>query len=302
MYTSMAALVLVAGCFAPHAPSDVPCDPARPACPDDQACRATGTGFACLSHAAPDAMAEVVPDMTVDTDGDGISDGADNCPSVANPDQDNYDGDRFGDACDPCPPYANDAPIDSDGDGVSDECDPDPATPGDSIVVFDSFRHGLDRWHATGTWTIVDDGASVDLGVGARAMLELPAPVATRFSVVAAFTAAALANPPPYAAGMGVVSDAIACELVLTSGGDSRIALVNTSYETSLASAGHPLALDTPYATAITKTDQVYRCRATPTELTKSSNSASANPELGIRALGARGVFHWTMVLANAPH
>src|SRR5262249_35211288 len=38
-----------------------------------------------------------------DTDGDGIHDCADNCPTVPNPTQANADGDAFGDACDPCP-------------------------------------------------------------------------------------------------------------------------------------------------------------------------------------------------------
>lgn len=38
-----------------------------------------------------------------DTDGDGICDDTDNCPTVYNPNQSNIDGDAFGDACDPCP-------------------------------------------------------------------------------------------------------------------------------------------------------------------------------------------------------
>jgi uncharacterized repeat protein (TIGR01451 family) len=49
-------------------------------------------------------------DDDVDTDGDGISDAADNCPSVANAGQTDLDGDGQGDTCDP----------DSDGDGVAD--------------------------------------------------------------------------------------------------------------------------------------------------------------------------------------
>ncbi len=36
-----------------------------------------------------------------DTDGDGISDGQDNCPTEPNPDQIDTDGDGLGDACDP---------------------------------------------------------------------------------------------------------------------------------------------------------------------------------------------------------
>jgi hypothetical protein len=43
-----------------------------------------------------------------DSDGDGFRDGEDNCPSVANPEQDDLDGDKAGDLCD----------SDADGDQV----------------------------------------------------------------------------------------------------------------------------------------------------------------------------------------
>ena len=39
----------------------------------------------------------------VDTDGDGVPDATDNCPTVPNPDQKDTDGDGIGDACDPTP-------------------------------------------------------------------------------------------------------------------------------------------------------------------------------------------------------
>jgi Thrombospondin type 3 repeat len=54
-----------------------------------------------------------------DTDGDGIPDSSDNCPSVPNPDQADSDHDGFGDACDG----------DRDGDGVpnGDDACPDVA-------------------------------------------------------------------------------------------------------------------------------------------------------------------------------
>lgn len=82
-----------------------------------------------------------------DTDGDGVPNAEDNCPTVFNParpldkgKQENSDGDALGDACDPCPldkdattctPPASVKP-DRDADGVEDAKDncPDLANPG----------------------------------------------------------------------------------------------------------------------------------------------------------------------------
>ena len=75
----------------------------------------------------------------IDTDGDGILDINDNCPSVENADQIDTDSDGTGDACDNCPsdPIKTDPGIcgcgvvdnDSDGDGTAncnDNCPSDP--------------------------------------------------------------------------------------------------------------------------------------------------------------------------------
>ena len=79
-------------------------------------------------------------DVDVDTDGDGVQDGSDNCPKVKNDDQDDADMDGIGDACDAdfvdvdtdsdgildradnCPVDANPDQLDTDGDGVGDAC------------------------------------------------------------------------------------------------------------------------------------------------------------------------------------
>lgn len=42
-------------------------------------------------------------ELLSDSDGDGVSDDDDNCPTTPNSGQEDADGDGFGDACDPCP-------------------------------------------------------------------------------------------------------------------------------------------------------------------------------------------------------
>lgn len=58
-----------------------------------------------------------------DSDGDGIVNSADNCPSIANPTQTNSDGDGFGDACDNCPTVTNPSQLDSNQNNIGDACD-----------------------------------------------------------------------------------------------------------------------------------------------------------------------------------
>ena len=74
----------------------------------------------------------------IDSDGDGILDGQDNCPYVANADQADADNDGVGDVCDDdadndgvsdafdnCPNTPNADQADADNDGIGDVCDND---------------------------------------------------------------------------------------------------------------------------------------------------------------------------------
>jgi hypothetical protein len=63
------------------------------------------------------------PGAVSDYDGDGIFDGADNCPKVGNADQADDDFDGAGEACDNCPGAWNPFQEDYDADGVGGACD-----------------------------------------------------------------------------------------------------------------------------------------------------------------------------------
>ncbi len=84
--------------------------------------------------------------LIADTDGDGVVDGTDNCPTITNADQLDTDNDGVGNACDTdddgdgiddgtdnCPLAANPSQADTDGDGVGDACDTNTDTDSDGI-------------------------------------------------------------------------------------------------------------------------------------------------------------------------
>jgi hypothetical protein len=96
-------------------------------------------------------------DPFADSDGDGVLDVDDNCPTVPNPEQHDEDGDGVGDACDNCPHVSNPGQEDSDGDGVGDACDPNPDVPGDVLLFFDGFNGNelSPEWaFAPSSWTV----------------------------------------------------------------------------------------------------------------------------------------------------
>ena len=65
------------------------------------------------------------PALTLDADGDGTEEAADNCPGFRNPTQGDFDADAHGDACDNCAGTSNPLQENNDTDGSGDACDPD---------------------------------------------------------------------------------------------------------------------------------------------------------------------------------
>jgi hypothetical protein len=109
-----------------------------------QICTSQGDG---IPDACDNCPSVYNPDQA-DTDGDGLGNACDNCGFVANPAQADFDGDGAGDLCDNCPSTANPPQADSDHDGLGDACD---LCPHHKCEVHDcltenaeSPRHGTD--------------------------------------------------------------------------------------------------------------------------------------------------------------
>ena len=105
--------------------------------------RPLGSGYdmGAYEYPPPDTDGDGIPDyrdncptvantQQTDGDGDGVGDACDNCPAVANVSQADRDGDGYGDACDNCPSKCNSLQLDADHDSIGDVCDPTPGCGG----------------------------------------------------------------------------------------------------------------------------------------------------------------------------
>ncbi|MBZ0253469.1 MAG: trypsin-like peptidase domain-containing protein, partial [Candidatus Methylomirabilis sp.] len=73
---------------------------------------------------------EIEGALSDDSDGDGVPNASDNCPTISNPTQADQDSDGYGDACDCAPtnPNINPGEVEIPGNGIDEDCNA--GTPG----------------------------------------------------------------------------------------------------------------------------------------------------------------------------
>lgn len=284
-------------------------------------CRAAGATTACASGGDPGNDGAIGDGTTSTPDGeqcpgdldcDGVPDGSDNCPTVANPGQENEDGDRFGDVCDPCPPFVDADPvIDTDGDGVSDQCDPRLTTPGDKIVAFEGFAHGVPpTWNPAGTWTDDGSGDLVVANSAAIATLTAFGIASDHETVSTGLTALVLGASSQF----GVVDDrvdgsGVSCTQEFgidgTTGARTEILVLDFEGHAILSDQPAAVAANQPLTVALRHDITAFDCDITNGSTTVDGSGtasiASGSAAIGMLMVGANATveFQWLMVVAN---
>jgi hypothetical protein len=315
-------LILIAACYAPTIPAGAPCVTTSE-CPGEQQC-IVGHCTRIAASPGPDGggggtdAGRDGPPGTLDRDGDGVLDTADNCPDKSNADQANEDGDRFGDVCDPCPFDRNDNPSDPDGDGVADACDPNPTVAGDHIELFEGFHHGLPSWTRTGTWTAVGD--SVRLTTNATSdgylipTLPRPLPNPSRVAVFASVAIESVAgtnSTTDHGVGVSAPFEAatdsgIECALYQPSNvvGDRYVSLGDDFSQKEIAFTSLSWTNQTAYTIGVVRRGTAYTCGAvepngTAHTATGTSTTSTASPQLSVRAYAATATVSWVLVVSS---
>jgi hypothetical protein len=245
----------------------------------------------------------------LDTDHDGVPDDVDNCPGVANPDQDNEDGDALGDLCDPCPPIADamDPGADRDGDGVGDACDPHPDTPGDRLALFEGFNRAPTTLTLVGAWTFANGRATVtgslnELTAATTVSATPSETVSTRVTIGEMF-GSDVARP------IGVVHefnkptlDGIMCVFGLDPSNAQVYALAsNATTGVLLPSVPTIASVGTSSTFSSLREANDYACSAQrlTTPLKASSNVTSNPNRVGLFSRSASASFDWLMVVTS---
>jgi hypothetical protein len=312
---SLAGLLCLAACYAPDIARGVECAP-NGRCPEGQIC----DGRVCVIPGLIDAAV----DATIpDEDGDGVPDMTDNCPAVANADQDNEDKDRFGDACDPCPAFGDDTPGDQDRDGVADACDPNPMLAGDRIELFEGFHKGLPSWMRTGTWTASDDAVQIDAPAETAQYMIVPASATDRVQVFASIEIDTVATAVVHFFEVSLPNDAasnlgIGCEVFQPEPANGRyLSLWDGLNPTTnlpprppgreLGQAAFAWDVKRNYVVSLKRMGTSYTCRITspdgsvPLDALGSSSSGAglASPTAVIRARSLAARVLWVMVVRS---
>jgi hypothetical protein len=312
-----------AGCYSPNVMVGATCDPATAVCPREQACVNTGDGYHCERSGGsgdhPDgAPSDGTPpidtpalDPNLDEDGDGVNNGADNCPFVVNADQHNEDGDKFGDACDPCPILAAGIEADADGDGVGDNCDPHPNTPGDHIYLFETFKNGVQTgpgWDSYGTWTAAADSVSISVDSSAHANVSYTMPTTGTETITTAMTLTSIGTANNRGAGTidekgNAGSDGVACDLWANTSGTHELGLVHASTAaagaTDIMSTGFSWTLNTRYVIVETRQASNYTCSTGSSAANAMSTITNQMPQVGVWVSNASARFDYLFVVTS---
>jgi hypothetical protein len=133
---------------------------------------------------------EFIVGPVADGDSDGVADAADNCPTVANPDQTDSNGNGLGDACDGvsptdtdgdgvpnatdnCPTIANPDQADVDNDGQGDVCDSSQTGCRSTAVVVNGTRFGAGT-HSLASGSSIATLGAVQVQTGADVTFRAP--------------------------------------------------------------------------------------------------------------------------------
>lgn len=308
-------MALLAGCFGPTVPSGAPCDPVLDNCPGGQHCRNTAQGDRCSSAPEPGADASTdahTSDASLidapidDTDGDGVRNVDDNCPTTANPGQLNEDGDPRGDACDECPPVATTAIVDGDGDGVGDACDPNPIVSGDQIVLFEGFGVGLPPGSVpTGNWSVSGGSAVLTATDTELKTLVIPVTGSVRQTLTTDVTVTALVNTT--SGSLGIVdrfdstgATGLHCGAANLSA--PAFGIINGGNGTSIQTVAGTFAVGNRFLLRFRRTDSDYTCSTTVAPLYTVNAQPSVTltgTSIGLRARTASASYRWIMLVRS---
>jgi hypothetical protein len=246
--------------------------------------------------------------IELDTDGDGITDRDDNCPTVPNTSQFDEEKDGVGDVCDKCPISTNNA--DGDGDGVGDACDPNPQTGGEVLKLFEGFHAVPQTWTLDGgSWTQGPGDTLLGTATsGNQAGIYLPAAYSAHETVT---TSATMTNALGTGYRIMAIKDdaaiggfAVVCSTMIDSGTNT---LYNNVYNqpagTYYQRAAFNWSLNTPVIIKSVREDTDFDCieaqgsTSATTMAFETTNTNNARIGLHIQSSVTR--FDWLMVVTS---